>query len=379
MNKIPQISLLYLVIFFSFIFYSCENRQNQTDNLYQSSNPEEFQKIEMKLGSKIYEVSLNYKVNDQPKKERKFVDIRTTHLFNIGSIKDTIFYGATFVKSDNSGNIYVLDMADCCVKKFNSKGIFIRKYGRKGRGPGEFMSPFKIDITEDGKLLVLDPNLNKCELFEANNTKQFKLSSMPYGVFFFDSQFFVTFQMIDPFKSSAIYKYNITNGSSEECQNLIYNNTDISLGPLPFLNGDIYRIDNDGFVYVPYFMNHFVKYSNEGEIIYARKTIENLKLPSAKRDNPKIASFILPEEYRSSLTAFVVDNKLYNVSYQAMKKKATGIDYVIDVYSLSQGKYLYSFKLLDQEKMMNIYMNKERLYLLKDTMELEVLSYKIDE
>lgn len=310
MNKIPQMSLLYFVIFFSFMFYSCEHRQNQIDNLYQSSNPEEYDKIEMKLGNKIYNVSFNYKVNNQSIKERKFVDIRTSHLFNIGSIKDTIFYGPILLITDKSGNIYVLDMADCAVKNFSNKGVLIRKYGRRGRGPGEFMSPFRIDLTEDGKLLVLDPNLNKCELFEGNNTKLFKLSSMPYGVCFVDTKSFITFQMIDPFRSSAMYKYNITNGSSEECQNLIFNDKDINLGPLAFLNGNIYRIDNDGFVYVPYFMNHFVKYSNEGKIIYARKTIENLKLPTAKRDNPKVASFILPEEYRSSLTAFVVDNKL---------------------------------------------------------------------
>lgn len=76
---------------------------------------------------------------------------------------------------------------------------------------------------------------------------------------------------------------------------------------------------------------------------------------------------------------FLERSQLYNVSYQAMKKKATGIDYVIDVYSLSQGEYLYSFKLLDQEKMLNIYMDKNRLYLLKNKLQLEVLSYKIDE
>ncbi len=371
--------ILYLVIIFTISLSSCGDRQNQTDNLYQSSNPEEFQKIEMKLGNKIYEVSLNYKVNEQSKKERKFVNIRTSHLFNIGSLKDTIFYGATLLITDKSGNIYVLDMLDASVKKFDRNGLFIKKYGRKGRGPGEFMSPFRIDVTDDDKLLVLDPNLNKCELFEGGKIKQFIMSSMPTGACFVDSMSFVTFQMIDPFDYSAIKKYNIVNNSSVECQNLILNNTDLNLGPLAFLNGDIYRIDKNSFLYVPEFMNHFVKYSNEGKIIYARKTIENIKLLSIQRDNPKMASFRLPNEYISSWRAFVVNNKLYNVSYQAMKKKANSRDYVIDVYSLSDGEYLYSFKLLDQEKMMNIYMDKERLYLLKVTMELEVLSYKIDE
>lgn len=380
MNKKYMKSLLLLILFFTITFYSCEDKQNQIDKLSQSSNPEEYPKVEIKLGGKEYEVSLNYKINSQSRSEREFIDIKTEYLFKIGGLHDTTFYGPTFVKSDNSGNIYVLDMADCAVKKFSNKGVLIRKYGRRGRGPGEFMSPFRIDLTENGKLLVLDPNLNKCELFEGNNTKQFKLSSMPLGVCLVDSMYFATLQFLNPFDYSALTKHYIVNGSSEECQNLILiNNNDVNLGPITFLQGDILSIDKNSFVYIPLFMNHFVKYSNKGKIVFAHNMIDNIKLPTIHKDNSKMTDFRLPEEYRSSLTAFVVDNKLYNVSYQAMKKKSTGIDYVIDVYSLSQGEYLYSFKLLDQEKMLNIYMDKNRLYLLKNNLQLEVLSYKIDE
>jgi len=380
MNKNHNISLLCLVILLFITLYSCENKQNQTNNLSQSSNPAEYDKIEMKLGEKLYKVSLNYKVNNQSKSEREFVDIKTEHLFKIGGIQDTIFYYPTFVKSDNSGNIYVLDMADCSVKKFNSKGVFIRKYGRKGRGPGEFLSPFRIDVSYNGNLLVLDPNLNKCELFEGEKVRQFILSSMPIGICLVDSKSFVTFQMLNPFDYSALTKYNIVNGNTSECQNLILNTSEnVNLGPLPFLSGDIYSVDNNSFLYVPEFMNHFVKYSYKGKIIYACNTIDDIKLPSVQRDNANMVNFRLPKEYISSWRAFIVNNKLYNVSYKATKKKASGIDYVIDAYSLSRGEYLHSFILPDMELMRNIYMDKEKMYLLKDNLELEVLIYKIDE
>jgi len=92
-----------------------------------------------------------------------------------------------------------------------------------------------------------------------------------------------------------------------------------------------------------------------------------------------MVNFRLPKEYISSWRAFIVNNKLYNVSYKATKKKASGIDYVIDAYSLSRGEYLHSFILPDMELMRNIYMDKEKMYLLKDNLELEVLIYKIDE
>lgn len=377
MNKIYRIFLPHLIIFFAIVLYSCENRQNNTNNLSQNSNTEEYDKIEVKLGKKSYKVSLNYKVNKQSMNERKFIDINTRHLFKIGSINDTLFSYPTFVKTDIKGNIYVLDMADHSVKKFDREGVFIRKYGRMGKGPGEFISPFRIDVSDSGKLLVLDPNLNRCELFEGDKIKQFTTNVISYAACFVGSMSFVTLQILDPFENSALIKYNIETGNSIECQNLILDNNDVNLGALPFLNGDILGIDKKSFLYVPEFMNHFIKYSNEGKIIFARNTIDKIKLPIIQRDNSNRVDFRLPQEYISSLYAFVVGNKFYNVSFKASEKKSYGKDYVVDSYSLSNGEYIYSFKLHIKEVLRNIYMDKERIYLLKDNLELEVLNYKI--
>jgi hypothetical protein len=379
MKKKYRKSILYLVLLLTIAFYSCENKQNQTDDLSQSSNPEEFYKIDVWLGKKLYKVSLNYPIIKQTINERKFVNINTKRVFNIGGIKDTIFLYPTFVKSDNLGNIYVLDMQDCSVKKFDSNGVLIRKYGRKGKGPGEFEGPFRIDVADNGKLLVLDPNLRKCEFFEGDKTKQFILSIMSQAACFIDSTSFATLQVLMPFDYSVLIKHDISGNSSKECQNLILNNDALNIGTLPFLSGEILSVNKNGFLYVPDFMNHFVKYSNEGKIIYARNTIDNIKLPSIQRDNPNMVDFRLPKEYISFYYAFVVNDKFYNVSYKATIRKSSGLDYVIDVYSLDNGDYQYSFILKNKEKMINIFMDTDKMYLLKDNLELEVLSYKINE
>ncbi|MBS3945181.1 MAG: hypothetical protein KGZ42_06750 [Melioribacter sp.] len=379
MKKYYRMSIQYSFLLLTIIFYSCGNKQNQTDNLSPGSNPEEYAKIDVKLGKRQFKISLNYKVNKQLAKKRKFVDIETKHLFNIGSIQDTIFSYPVMVKSDKSGNIYVLDMQGCSVSKFDSNGSFVKKYGRKGKGPGEFDSPFRIDVSDNGKLLVLDPNLMKCELFEGDNTKQFILSMMSHAACFVDSTSFVTFQTLMPFDYSALIKHNISNGSSEECQNLIMANDAMNIGALPFLSGEILSVNKNGFLYVPEFMNHFVKYSNEGKIIDACNTIENIKLPSIQRENPNIIDYRLPKENISSYNSFVITDRFFNVSYQASIKGSTGRKYVIDVYSISSGVYLHSFMLPEKVGVIWIYMDKEKIYLLKDNLELEVLRYKLDE
>lgn len=378
MKKNYKIFQSYLFLLFVFIFlYSCESKQERTINISQSLNPDDYDKIDMKLGGKSLQISLNYKINAQVKSEREFVELQTKNLFKIGNINDTTFYYSTIVKSDEAGNIYVLDMADCSVKIFNSDGAFIRKFGRRGRGPGEFISPFRIDITPEGKILVLDPNLQKCELFDKDKSKQFKLSSMPIGICFADSESFVTLQVINPYDNSALLKHNIASGTAIECENLIFNNEGLNLGPLTFLQGEILNIDKNNFIYIPFYMNHFVKYSNEGKIILVRNSIDNKKLPSIIRDNSEMINFRLPSEYISSLYAFIIQNELYNVSKKITKSDESSSDYFVDVYDLENLEYLYSFIFPIKKEIINIFMDKKRIYLLNTNQELEVLGYTI--
>jgi hypothetical protein len=58
------------------------------------------------------------------------------------------------VAEDDRGNIYVLDDKDNCVKKFGADGAFVRRFGRKGQGPGEFEYPMTIGFGAPGRLVV---------------------------------------------------------------------------------------------------------------------------------------------------------------------------------------------------------------------------------
>jgi len=55
----------------------------------------------------------------------------------------------------NNNEIIISDTDDHCVVLFNTDGTFIRRIGRKGQGPGEFIRPIKVSLWEDN-LLVAD-------------------------------------------------------------------------------------------------------------------------------------------------------------------------------------------------------------------------------
>jgi len=61
-----------------------------------------------------------------------------------------------YIAVSDSGEIFVMDQAEACVKVFSTAGTFIRSIGRKGQGPGELQNPNSIFLTADGRLFFED-------------------------------------------------------------------------------------------------------------------------------------------------------------------------------------------------------------------------------
>lgn len=71
--------------------------------------------------------------------------------------KNYLFYRVRGVDVDVEGNIYVADMGNFRVQKFDKTGKYLLTFGRKGQGPGEFDLPTTVHIEEKtGNVLVQD-------------------------------------------------------------------------------------------------------------------------------------------------------------------------------------------------------------------------------
>jgi hypothetical protein len=58
---------------------------------------------------------------------------------------------------DAEGNIITMDNREVCIKVFDKAGKLLRKFGRKGQGPGELQSVSFMGIIEGNKIGVVDP------------------------------------------------------------------------------------------------------------------------------------------------------------------------------------------------------------------------------
>ncbi len=100
--------------------------------------------------------------------------LEVREVFRLGSVdgpdEETLFGRVLGVGLDDDGNVYVLDGLAPAVRVFDSDGRYVCSLGGRGAGPGEFMRPNGLIITEDGRLWVRDTGNRRYEVFESDGT-----------------------------------------------------------------------------------------------------------------------------------------------------------------------------------------------------------------
>ncbi|MDR9419976.1 6-bladed beta-propeller [Gracilimonas sp.] len=79
--------------------------------------------------------------------------------------------------------IYVADASDNTIRVYNKHGNFVKKIGRRGRGPGEFLQVTFLQKSDNGQLIALDRFQNRVSFFDAsgNFTHSVSLGSETLG------------------------------------------------------------------------------------------------------------------------------------------------------------------------------------------------------
>ena len=105
-----------------------------------------------------------------------------------GAGPDT-FNGPTGVAIAPNGDIFVADGhgndTNARVVKFTKDGKFIKAWGRKGSGPGEFDTPHSIAMDSKGRIFIADRGNSRIQIFdqEGKFIDQWKQYVRPSGIF----------------------------------------------------------------------------------------------------------------------------------------------------------------------------------------------------
>jgi len=83
----------------------------------------------------------------------------------IGRRGNALIYSVSGMSVDERGNFYVTDLLEYAVKKFDSRGNFIGRTGRRGGAPGEFRAP-SLSVASGGRLVVVQVEDPRIEVFD---------------------------------------------------------------------------------------------------------------------------------------------------------------------------------------------------------------------
>jgi hypothetical protein len=100
--------------------------------------------------------------------EDRALALRPTPVFAVGTAEGRaweMFSRVEQVAFDRADNLYVLDGGGNRVVVFDRAGKFVRQFGKKGGGPGEFQAPVGMTVQGDGTVAVADLAARSYSLF----------------------------------------------------------------------------------------------------------------------------------------------------------------------------------------------------------------------
>lgn len=212
-------------------------------------------------------------------------DRHLEEVLSIGSLDDDILFQWVGIAVDRAQNIYVTDNMDYSLKKFDVKGKLLKKTGRKGQGPGEFLAPRYIDCTEIS-IYVSDEYNPKIQVFDNDINYSHSIPiPMPVSDFSILPKEEIAVATLSTRKSGRIYIFNSTGKILREIQ---YSNEELPL-LMDMVN---FEFDSQGNLVIVYnYQDKIEKFNPEGKKLWSKKLLGVKKV-----QKEKIALLVLPSK-----------------------------------------------------------------------------------
>lgn len=119
-----------------------------------------------------------------------------------------LLYQPTQFLIDEDEYWFICDHQDQTIKVFDPQGRFVRAFGRKGEGPGEFTNIFGMDFLPDGRLLITDLGARRTSFFdkEGNYLNGHKWRSAYWDLHLTSASFYIMNEIIIGMPTSMFVK-----------------------------------------------------------------------------------------------------------------------------------------------------------------------------
>jgi outer membrane protein assembly factor BamB len=264
-------------------------------------------------------------------REQKSISLE--EVLSIGSLDDDALYMWVGVTTDSKGNIYLTDSMDYSVKKFNDRGLLVKKAGRKGQGPGEFLAVRLIKYF-NGFLYVTDQNRPGIQVFDEDlnykkhipfNTQIWDMSILSENKIFISAPFIA--------KPEKIMLIDLE-GNSKVDMSYFLGKQDY------WLNFRKFDADNQGNFYVIYTFEDRIERFNKNLRKIWSKSLSGKKRAKRKKTEIMFGVSLLPTEIVYKDIALDSSGNLFILGGNTSKNPGRDV-YVLD----EDGNHLLTFTL----------------------------------
>lgn len=262
---------------------------------------------------------------------REIGKISLEEILSLGSLDDDLLFQWVGVVSDSQGYIYVTDSMDYTLKKFDSRGNLIKKKGRKGQGPGEFLAPRLTDCSERF-IYVTDQYIPGIQIFEKDlNFKRRLPLVLPIADFKVISDEQIAVATLTLEKTSKIFIFDSQGKVKSE---LKYSESASTL----MMDTVSFDMDPQGHFYLAYtFQDRVEKFDRDGKKLWSQKLLKAKKVKKKK-----ISSYEVPTEIVYKDLALDSSGNVFILGGHFSENRSR------DVYVLnSQGRHLTTLTLPD--------------------------------
>lgn len=301
--------------------------------------------------------------------------------------------------------IYVLDSKMAKVKVYDLKGRFIREIGRKGEGPGEFMSPVNFCLSANGDIYIYDIQRRRMSVFssEGSYKMNFIVEKPLPGKFYVDEKNYI-YTTFEEFASEKFLDRDINFAkinSEGKVEKIFYKTFRLTLIPFKTggMKGNLYyehpymthlyftNTPKYNFVLMNSMRYEIILFSKKGDILLrilkkeesSKVTQKEKEIALSKertgipKESQKYATFSETRPFCSNLLS---DEKgrIYVERFKPVTEKGTSFTY--EIFN-RKGEYLYRLSLdfkIDLIKNGYIYTVSTN----EETGEIKIIRYKIE-
>jgi len=246
---------------------------------------------------------------------------------------------------DSKGNIYILDLFNCRVQKFDSAGTYLQTIGNRGKGPGEFLRPMAMTIDRFDNLYVADEGNNRISKFDSlgNFITSFMLRFVgsPIRSLKIDSKGNLYLTYFNPQNRKLIHKYSPEGEYLLSFCDSYAKGKNVHISVEQFYAGGVIDIDTADVIYFTQFAPYEIrKFSTDGELL-CRILRKNTFLPPPPDIKVKEGQPLTLRAFSAFSSSIIIldDNKFINVVLKISPGKP--VETIVDLFDIS-GKLLLS-------------------------------------